>query len=288
MPVHISHPTCCPPTLMPTPSAHPLHAPTATLSMPLPPARRPLHPTATALSVLPPPPSPSCRHRPLHPAAAAGRACVRTELRLHSQLCYVSWRPSRAAEGQGRRQRGRIWGVRRATRTPPRRVHCAIACHHAAATLYMPPPPSTRCCRPLHAATALYTPPPPSTCCRRPLHATPLPLCAIAGLTTGRCLYVRCRPCLWPSCMRHAQPGPLGAHIAIAHVSPTSTPLTRHPSVPPMSRPRPWPHPWPCPVSQPPSRACLPPRPHLQPCPVSRPPLHAPSPPGLHPQCTFN
>ena len=55
------------------------------------------------------------------------------------------------------------------------------------------------------------TPPPPSTCHRHPLRAAttalsmppPLPLCAIASLTTGRCLYVRRCPCPWPSCMRH-------------------------------------------------------------------------------------
>ena len=112
----------------------------------------------------------------------------------------------------------------------------STCCHrplHAAAALYTPPPPSTCRHRPLHVTTALYTP--PSTRRRCPLHATTaslsvpplLPLCAIAGLTTGCCLYVRRRPCLWPSCTRHAQPGPLRAHIAITRISPVSTPLTR-------------------------------------------------------------
>ena len=32
--------------------------------------------------------------------------------------------------------------------------------------------------------------------------------------------------CPQPSCTRHAQPGPIGAHLAIPRVSPTSTPLT--------------------------------------------------------------
>ena len=78
---------------------------------------------------------------------------------------------------------------------------------------------------PLHATTAALSVPPL------------LPLCAIAGLTTGRCLYVRRRPCPWPSCTRHAQPGPLGVHIAVARVSPTSTPLTRA-HAPPLCAPR--------------------------------------------------
>ena len=98
-----------------------------------------------------------------------------------------------------------------------------------------PPPPSTRRCRPLHAATAaLYTPPPPPSPCHP--HG-PLPLCAITGLTTGCCLYMQRRPCPWPSCTRHAHPGPLGVHIAVARVSPVFTPLTRA-HAPPLCSPR--------------------------------------------------
>ena len=272
--VRISHPTCCPPTLMPTLSAHPLCAPAATLSMPLPPARRPLRPAA--LSVPPPPPSLSHRHSPLHPAAAAGSARIHTELHLHGRLRYTSWQPSWAAKGQGQRRRGRIRGVRHATRTPPRCVHCAVACHRAAATLYTPPLPSTSCRHPLHTAAAALSMTPP------------LPLCAIAGLTTGRCLYVQHCPCPWPSCMRHMQPGPLSGHTWPSHASRPrphlSYGLTRHPSLPPMSRPRPWPHPRPCPASRPPSRVPSPPGPHPQLCPTSQPLSQVPSPPGPHQQ----
>ena len=115
----------------------------------------------------------------------------------------------------------------------PRPIMCTAPSHAT-----VPLPPSTRHHHPLHAAAALYTPP-------HPLHAAasvlsmppPLPLCAIAGLTTGRCLYVRHRPCPWSSCTRHAQPGPLGAHIAVACVSPASTPLTRA-HAPPLCTPR--------------------------------------------------
>ena len=102
-----------------------------------------------------------------------------------------------------------------------------------------------RRCHPLHAAAALYTPPPPSTRHPRPLHTAaaaisvppPLPLCAIASLTTGCCLYMQCRPCPWPLCTHHTQPGPLRVHIAIARISPASTPLTRA-HAPPLCTPR--------------------------------------------------
>ena len=97
----------------------------------------------------------------------------------------------------------------------PRPVVCTAPSRATA-----PPPPSTCRHHPLHTAAALYMLPPPSPC-------HPHCPCAIASLTTGRCLYVWRRPCPWPSCTRHAQPGPLGAHIAIAHVSPASTPLTQ-------------------------------------------------------------
>ena len=59
----------------------------------------------------------------------------------------------------------------RATHTPPRCVHCAVACTALSCATALPPP-STRHRRPLHTTAALYTPPPlPSTCQRRrPLH----------------------------------------------------------------------------------------------------------------------
>ena len=100
----------------------------------------------------------------------------------------------------------------------PRPVVCTVPSRATA-----PPPPSTRRHRPLHTAAAAISVPPL------------LPL--IAGLTTGRCLYVWCRPCPWPLCTRHTQPRPLGAHIAVARVSPTSTPLTRA-HAPPLCTPR--------------------------------------------------
>ena len=98
---------------------------------------------------------------------------------------------------------------------------------------------------PLHATTTLYMLPLHSTCCHHALHAAaaalsvppPLPLCAITGLTTGHCLYLWHHPCPWPSCMHHAQPGPLGVHIAITRVLPASTPLTRA-HTPPLCAPR--------------------------------------------------
>ena len=102
----------------------------------------------------------------------------------------------------------------------PRPVVCTVPSRATA-----PPPPSTRCRRPLHTAAAALSMPPL------------LPLCAIAGLTTGCCLYVRCSPCPWPSCTRHVQPGPLGVHIAVARISPASTPLTRA-HAPPLCTPR--------------------------------------------------
>ena len=101
----------------------------------------------------------------------------------------------------------------------------------AACNPYPTPSCALRRCVPLHhrhplhaAATTLSVPP-------------PLPLCAIAGLTTGCCLYVWRHPCPWPSCTHHAQPGPLGVHIAVARISPASTPLTwAH--APPLCAPR--------------------------------------------------
>ena len=122
----------------------------------------------------------------------------------------------------------------------PHPIVCTVPSHAT-----VPPPPSTHRRRPLHPAAALYTPLPPSTPRCRPLHPAaatlsvppPLPLCAIASLTTGCCLYVQHCPCPWLSCTRHAQPGPLRVHIAIAHISPTSTQLTRA-HAPPLCAPR--------------------------------------------------
>ena len=126
-----------------------------------------------------------------------------------------------------------------------RHMHCTVVCIVPSCALRRRVP--LHCCRPLHAAAALYTPLlPPSTCChRRPLYIAvaalsmppPLPLCTIAGLTTGCCLYVWHHPCPWPSCTCHVWPGPLGVHIAIACVSPVSTPLTWV-HAPPLCSPR--------------------------------------------------
>ena len=185
----------------------------------------------------------------------------------------------------------------------PRPVVCTVPLHAT-----VPPPPSTHHCCPLHTAATLYTPPPPPSpchprclyvpspvsplatasicCCHRPLRPMHAAASTPRPQTTGHH-----RRCPQPSCMHHMQPGPLGAHIAVTCISPTSTPLTQAhapplcaPCVlalslaPSVSWPRPWPHPWPCPASQPPSRVPSPPGPHLQPCPASRPHCMCPHP----------
>ena len=226
MPVHISHPTCCPPTLMPTLSAHPLRAPATTLYMPPPPAHCPLHPAATALSIPPLPPSLSRCHCPLHPAATAlsiqppppgGCAFIWSCTCTVGFVTHHGGRPGwwRVKDDDS----GDEFGVC-SVQPIPRPIVCTAPSRATA-----PPPPSTCRCCPLHAATAALSVPPL------------LPLCAIASLTTGRCLYVRCHPCPWPSCTCHMQPGPLGAHIAVTRVSPASTPLTQA-HAPPLCAPR--------------------------------------------------
>ena len=77
------------------------------------------------------------------------------------------------------------------------RVHCAIAC--------TVPSRALRRHVPLHH------------CC--PLHAT---AASDPGPWTMGCHL----PCPRPLSMHHTQPGPLRAHIAVAHVLPASTPLT--------------------------------------------------------------
>ena len=158
-----------------------------------------------------------------------------------------------------------------ATRTPPRRVHCAVACHCTAAALYTLLPPSTRRRRRHLRAT------PVGRCPYVPSPASPLAAASTCSAALVRGLHARA--------MR--SPGPSGCTLP-SHASRLRSHLShgplRHPSVPPVSRPRPWPHLRPCPVSRPPSRTPSPPGPHLWLCPTSQPLSRAPSPPGPHPR----
>ena len=257
--VRISHPTCCPPTLMPTPSTHPLRAPTVTLSMPPPPARRPLRPAA--LSVPPPPPSPSS-HRRWAGVRSYGAVPARS-----ASLCVMAAVPG----GGGSRTMTAGTNSGCAACNPYPALSCALRhrvppCHrhplHAAATLYTlpppstcrptlytPPPPSTHCHHPLHTAAALYTPPPPPSPCHPHCPYVPSLVSPLAAAST--CGAARVRG-LHACAMR--SPGPSG-HTLPSHVSRPRPHLshgpTRHPSAPLMSRPRPspsppGPHPRPC------------------------------------------
>ena len=88
--------------------------------------------------------------------------------------------------------------------------------------------------------------------------------------------------------MHHMLPRPLGVHMTVTGVSPTSTPLTRAHTPPPTSGPHPWPHLWLCPTSWPPLCVPLPPGPYLwtfpTSCHLSWPSRHAHSSLMPHPQ----
>ena len=210
MPVCISHPTCCPPTLTPTPSTHPLRAPTATLSMPPPPARHPLRPATTTLSIPPPPPSPSS-HRRRAGAHSYGAAPARWAL-LRIMAAVLGGGGSRTT------MVGTNSGC--AACNPYPAPSCAL-CRRV--------PPCRR--HPLHAATALYTPPPPPSPCHPHCPYVPSLVSPLATASTCSTALVRgLRACATRS------PGPSGhtlpSHVSCPHPHLSHGP-TRHPSVPP-------------------------------------------------------
>ena len=208
MPVRISHPTCCLPTLTPTPSAHPLRAPAATLSMPLPPARHPLCPTATALSVPLPPPSPSSRRR--RAGVCSYRAAPARSALLHIMAAVLGGGGSRTTTV------GMNSGC--AACNPYPAPSCALRrrvplCHR----------------HPLHAAAALYTPPPPpSLLCHPRCPYVPSPVSPLAAASTCSAALV----CGLRACATRS-PGPSGctlpSHVSrphpTSHTCPRATPL---------------------------------------------------------------
>ena len=100
------------------------------------------------------------------------------------------------------------------TRTPPRHVHCAVACRRAAAALYTPPLPSIRRRHHLRAATAaLYMPPPPPSLCHPrcpyvPSLASPPAAASMCSAALVRGLHARAT----------RSPGPSG-HTLPSHAS---------------------------------------------------------------------
>ena len=198
------------------PRRHPLHAPAA--------ARRPLRPAATALSI----------QLPLPGGCAFVRNCACTVGFVTHHGGRPRWQ--RVKDDDGGDEFG-VCGVQP--------VPCPVMCT-APSRATTPPPPSTRRHHPLHAATTLYTPLPLPSPCHPRCPYVPLPVSPLAAASTCGAALVRG----FRACTMHS-PGPSGRTLLshTSHPRPhVSHGPTRHPSAPPVSRPRPWPHPRPCPT----------------------------------------